>query len=394
MKINILTLFPKMFEGFLSESIIKRAIDNKKVNIEVNNLRDYTNDKHKHVDDTPYGGGKGMVLKCEPIFNAVKNLKTKKSKVILLSPQGVPFTQRLAKKLSSEEHLIMICGHYEGFDERINSIVDMEISIGDYVLTGGELPSMVITDSVTRLLPGVIESESSENDSFENDLLDYPTYTKPREFEGMKVPDILLSGDHKKIDEWRKNEAVKNTSKKRPDLIKSKKISLNKEFVKEIKEDDYVKKEEKKRKQVGNYSLIEDNNLKKAVKFNISSKYNVMPKKKFSREDLASISKVVLVEPTFVETIAKKNINKKFDILIKQAQIVLDDETDDEGTMYVLGELERLESVMLNNYAKYLGIDYVTLMRNKINIMKDKLNLKQLEQINRVEYSETKGRRR
>ena len=396
MKIDILTLFPKMFDGFLNESIIKRARDTEKVNINTINFRDYTNDKHKQVDDTPYGGGAGMVLKCEPIFNAVKSIKTEKSKVILLSPQGVPFTQRLAKKLSKEEHLIMICGHYEGFDERINSIVDMEISIGDYVLTGGELPAMVLTDSITRLLPGVIENESFENDSFENNMLDYPTYTKPRDYEGMKVPDVLLSGDHKKIDEWRKEEALKNTAKKRPDLMKGRKISLNSGFIKEVNENDYVKKEdEKKRKQVGQYSLIEDHSLKKATKFNISSEYNVLPKKKFNREDLASISKVVLIEPSFVETIAKKNINKKFDILVKQSQTVLNDETDDEGTRYVLGELDHLERVMLSNYAKYLNIDYITLMQNKINIIKNKINLKQMEQIELVSYEENKkGRSR
>lgn len=393
MKIDILTLFPNMFEGFKDESIIGRAIKTKKVDIKINNLRDYTDDKHKHVDDTPYGGGAGMVLKCEPVFNAIDKLKKENSKVLLLSPQGIPFTQRLAKKLSKENHLIMICGHYEGFDERIVSLSDMEISIGDYILTGGELPSMVITDAITRLLPGVIEKESYEKESFEENLLDYPTYTKPRNFNGMEVPDVLLSGNHKKINEWRKEEAKKNTIKKRPDLLAHKKISLKNDFIKEINESDYIKKEEKKRKQVGNYSLIEDENTKKAREFNISSRYNVMPKKKFDRKDLADISKVVLIEPTFVETIAKRNLNKKLDILLKQARIVLNDETDDEGSAYVLGELDRLESIMLKNYAKYLGTDYINLMKRKINLLRNEIQLKEMLKIETIDL-EKKGRHR
>ena len=305
MKIDVLTLFPNMFKDFINESIIKRARDEKKVTIDINNIRDYTNDKHKHVDDTPYGGGAGMVIKCEPIFNAVDKLKKENTKVIMMTPQGVPFTQRLAYKLSKEEHLILICGHYEGFDERINSLVDMEISIGDYVLTGGELPAMVVTDSVTRLIPGVIEEESHLNDSFNNNLLDYPNYTKPREFNGMRVPDILLSGDHKKIDEWRKDEAIKKTIEKRPDLI-------NDNLIKEVSDNEYVKKEEVKRKQVGKYSLIEDKNIKKAETIKINEAYNFLPKRKFNREDLSSITKVVLVEPSFVETIAKKIYQKNY----------------------------------------------------------------------------------
>ena len=382
MRINILTLFPNMFNGFLDESIIKRAIAKRKVNIKINNLRDYTDDKHGHVDDTPYGGGAGMVLKCQPVFDAVESLKNKDTKVILLSPQGVPFTQRLAKKLSEEKDLIMICGHYEGFDERISSICDMEVSIGDYVLTGGELPSMVITDAITRLIPGVIEEESHENDSFEDNLLDYPTYTKPRDFKGMKVPDVLLSGDHKKIEEWRKSEALRATKEKRPDLL-----------VKEVKDTEYVKKKEKKRKSIGKYSLIEDNSKKSDVVFEINSSYNFLPKKDIKREDLKSISKVMLVEPTFIENIAKKNIAKKLDIVLKHVKIVLDDETDDEGTSYVLGELDRLESILLNNYAKYLDIDYVTLIHNKIDLLKNEINLKQMLKVETI-YKENKGRHR
>ena len=385
MKIDVLTLFPNMFKDFINESIIKRARDEKKVTIDINNIRDYTNDKHKHVDDTPYGGGAGMVIKCEPIFNAVDKLKKENTKVIMMTPQGVPFTQRLAYKLSKEEHLILICGHYEGFDERINSLVDMEISIGDYVLTGGELPAMVVTDSVTRLIPGVIEEESHLNDSFNNNLLDYPNYTKPREFNGMKVPDILLSGDHKKIDEWRKGEAIKKTIEKRPDLI-------NDNLIKEVSDNEYVKKEEVKRKQVGKYSLIEDKNIKKAETIKINEAYNFLPKRKFNREDLSSITKVVLVEPSFVETIAKKNISKKLHILLEQVKIVLNDETDDEGSAYVLGEVDRLESIIMKNYAKYLDIDYMTLIQNKLDLIKNEINLKQMMKVETVDYN--KGRSR
>ena len=221
MKISILTLFPEMFEGFINTSIIKRAIENKKVDIEIINFRDYTNDPHGKVDDTPYGGGAGMVLSCQPIFDCVEAIKTPESKVILLTPSGVPYKQKTAYDLSKEKHLIIICGHYEGFDDRIETIADYLISIGDYVLTGGEVPAMVLADSITRLIPGVINEESHINDSFNDDyLLDYPTYTKPEEYKGMKVPSVLLSGDHKKVDEWRKEEAIKRTKERRPDLIK------------------------------------------------------------------------------------------------------------------------------------------------------------------------------
>ncbi len=219
MKIDILTLFPNMFNGVFLESIIKRAIDDKKVSINLVNFRDYTNDPHNKVDDTPYGGGAGMVLMAQPIFDCVKSLKTSNSKVILLSPSGKPYKQKMAYDLSQEKHLIIICGHYEGFDERIKSICDMEISIGDYVLTGGEIPAMVLVDSIVRLLPGVITSESHLNDSFNDNLLDYPTYTKPRVYEGMEVPEVLLSGDHKKISEYREKERLRITKENRPDLL-------------------------------------------------------------------------------------------------------------------------------------------------------------------------------
>ncbi|MBR2678337.1 MAG: tRNA (guanosine(37)-N1)-methyltransferase TrmD [Bacilli bacterium] len=219
MKIDILTLFPDMFEGVFGESILKRAIEEEKVKINVVNFRDYTKDPHNKVDDTPYGGGAGMVLTCQPIFDCVRDLKTEDSKVILLTPRGTVYNQDMAYNFTHEKHLIIICGHYEGFDERIRSICDMEISVGDYVLTGGEIPAMLLVDSITRLLPGVITEESFIEDSFSSNLLDYPTYTKPRVYEGMEVPEVLLSGDHKKIEEYRYNESLRITKEKRPDLL-------------------------------------------------------------------------------------------------------------------------------------------------------------------------------
>ena len=223
MKIDILTLFPNMFEGVFSSSIIKRAIENKLVDIKLHNFRDYTDDPHNKVDDTPYGGGAGMVLMAQPIYDCVESLKDDDSFVILLTPSGVPYKQKIAYDLSKKKHLIIICGHYEGFDERIRALADLEISIGDYVLTGGEIPAMVLTDSITRLIPGVINERSHIEDSFnENYLLDYPTYTKPRNFRGMEVPEVLISGDHKKIDEYRYQESLKRTKELRPDLLEKK----------------------------------------------------------------------------------------------------------------------------------------------------------------------------
>ena len=219
MKIDILTLFPEMFKDVFNESIIKRAKEQGLVDIKIHNFRDYSKDKHNKVDDTPYGGGCGMVLTCQPIFDCIDDIKTDDAKVILLTPDGKTYNQGMAYDLSSEKHIILICGHYEGFDERIRTICDLEISIGDYVLTGGEIAAMAIVDSITRLIPGVIEEESHLNDSFNNNKLDYPTYTKPRVFRGMEVPEVLISGDHKKIEEYRKNEAEKRTIEKRPDLI-------------------------------------------------------------------------------------------------------------------------------------------------------------------------------
>ena len=214
MQIDILTLFPEMFNGFLSESIIKRAIDNKKVKINIINFRDYTLDPHGKVDDTPFGGGPGMVLQIEPIYNALIDIKTDDSYVILLTPSGVTFDQGKAKKFVNKKHLILICGHYEGFDYRIKELVDEEVSIGNFVLTGGELPAMMISDAVIRLIDGVISKESLDNESFDAELLDYPVYTKPRDFLGMKVPDVLLSGDHAKIEEYRNSERKRITREK------------------------------------------------------------------------------------------------------------------------------------------------------------------------------------
>lgn len=218
MKIDILTLFPSMFDGFLNTSIIKRARDLGKVDISVHNFRDYSTDRHGRVDDYPYGGGAGMVLMCEPIFRAIEDIRNDDSLVIMLSPSGKVFKQSMAVDLSKCKHLILLCGHYEGFDERIKTIVDMELSIGDYVLTGGEVPAMVITDAITRLIPGVITSTSLDSESFNDGLLDYPNYTRPEEFRGMRVPEVLLSGHHKNIEKYRQEEKVRLTKENRKDL--------------------------------------------------------------------------------------------------------------------------------------------------------------------------------
>lgn len=221
MKIDILTIFPEMFDGFKTNSIIKRAIQNNFVDIQIHNIRDYSKDPHKKVDDYGYGGGRGMVLMPQPIFDAVEDLKKDNTKVILMTPQGKKYNQAMAYDLSCEKHLLIICGHYEGFDERIRTLADTEISIGDYVLTGGELASMVVTDSIVRLIDGVIEKESHLNDSFNNNLLDYPVYTKPADFKGMKVPEVLLSGHHANIKKFRESEALKKTKERRPDLLET-----------------------------------------------------------------------------------------------------------------------------------------------------------------------------
>lgn len=219
MKIDVLTLFPNMYDNFLTESIIKRAILDKKVEVNIHNIRDYTVYKNNQVDDYPFGGGGGMVLMCDPIFRAIESLKTDDTIVIMMTPSGKVFKQSLAYDLSKNKHLIILCGHYEGFDERIKTIVDLELSIGDYVLTGGELPSMVVMDSIIRLIGGVINSNSLTSESFNDNLLDYPNYTKPIEYRGMKVPEVLLSGHHKNIEKFRQDERVRLTKENRPDLL-------------------------------------------------------------------------------------------------------------------------------------------------------------------------------
>jgi len=208
-KIDILTLFPSMFESVFNESIIKRAINSNKVEINIIDFRKYSTNKHKKVDDTIYGGGAGMCISIEPIYLALKNIKTSKSHIILLSPRGIRYKQEKARDLSNYEHLIIICGHYEGIDERVNNLVDEIISIGDFVLTGGEVAAIAMVDSIVRLIPGVINEESLKDESFNDDLYDYPVYTKPEDFMGMKVPSVLLSGNHKEIDKWRRENQRK-----------------------------------------------------------------------------------------------------------------------------------------------------------------------------------------
>ena len=219
MKIDILTLFPNMFSGFLSESIIKRAIDNGSVEINIINFRDYSPLNNNQVDDTIYGGGPGMLLRCEPIFECIDKIKTEESKIIILTPSGKTYNQKIAKELSLSKHLIIICGHYEGFDERIMSLADYEISVGDYILTGGEIPAAILVESIARLLPGVLTSESLTSETFEDGFLDYPAYTKPASYRGMDVPEVLLSGNHELINKWREEKRKKTTKEKRPDLM-------------------------------------------------------------------------------------------------------------------------------------------------------------------------------
>lgn len=220
MKIDVITLFPEMLQGFTSSSILKKAQEKGQIQICVTNPRDFTLDKHRTCDDKPFGGGSGMVLKPEPIFQAVEKVKSPEAKIVLMTPQGKRFTQDKALELSKFNHLVLICGHYEGIDERIRTILaDEEISIGDYVLTNGALAAAVVIDAVARLIPGVLGNpESTQDESFSKGLLEYPQYTRPRVFQGMGIPEILLSGDHKKIDQWRHEQAIERTKKRRPDL--------------------------------------------------------------------------------------------------------------------------------------------------------------------------------
>lgn len=371
MKIDILTLFPEMFKGFKEESIIKRAIENEKVSINTCNFRDYAKNKHKKVDDTPYGGGSGMVLMCQPIFDAVEAIKTDKTKVILLSPQGTKFTQDKAYELSKEEHLVFICGHYEGFDERIKTICDEEISIGDYVLTGGELPAMVLTDAVVRLVPGVIEENSHKNDSFNNGLLDYPTYTKPRSYKGMEVPEVLLSGDHKRINDWRKNEQLKITNEKRPDLIKHK-VTLKKVGIKNSKNKiniDDIKNikvtEIKPIKATGQYKIFKEEKIMAITVLNCK---NIKGYKLKGKNKDNNINKILIVKHSFIEKIAKKNVMKKIDILTYRLNLALQDD-DDDATGKVLGEAEMLKSMIISTYANYLGNESLDKIIKNINYL-------------------------
>ena len=359
MKIDILTLFPEMYDGFLNTSIIKSAIKRDLVSINTINIRNYTLDKHNKVDDTPYGGGSGMVLMCQPVFDAVKAVKKENSKVILMTPQGVKYNQKIAYNLSKEEHLIMICGHYEGFDERIRSICDMEISIGDYILTGGELPSMVITDSIVRLVDDVIDEASHKNDSFNDDKLDYPTYTKPREYEGMKVPDILLSGNHKKIDEWRKEESEKRTKERRPDLICK-------------------------------YHLLRSN-LKGKIEFEELTGYSLNPKNNAKRTDVISIKNLQITDIQFTENMVKKNIDRKIHQLLELIMKVLDTDSEDDDVL-VLDEADRIKSLLNNEYAKILGEDYRKSIKEKIDYIIMEFKGRKRELI--LENPEKKGRSR
>ena len=219
MRIDILTLFPSMFHGFKTESIMKRAIEKGKVEINIIDIRDYTPYKNNQVDDYQFGGGGGMIMMCEPVFNAVESIRTEDSIVILLTPRGETYNEKKAYEFKDKKHLIIICGHYEGFDERIYTLADELVSIGNFILTGGELPAMMITDSVVRLIDGVITSTSLEYESFNDNLLDYPVYTKPREFRGMEVPEVLLNGNHKLINEYRESERKRITEKYRKDLL-------------------------------------------------------------------------------------------------------------------------------------------------------------------------------
>ena len=225
MKFDVLTLFPEMFEP-VKQSILGRAIEKNLIDINLINIRDFSKDKHKKVDDTPYGGGAGMVIRADVVYDAYKSINDEKAKVIYMSPQGKVLDQSKVKALSKEQHLVLLCGHYEGIDQRaLDEIVDEEISIGDYVLTGGEIPAMVLIDSVSRYVEGVISNESTNEESFSNNLLEYPQYTRPEVFNGMEVPEILKSGHHENIRKWRRAESLKNTYKKRPELLQDVELS-------------------------------------------------------------------------------------------------------------------------------------------------------------------------
>ena len=236
MKFDVLTLFPEMFEA-VKKSVIGKAEEKKLIQINLINIRDFSKNKHKKVDDTPYGGGAGMVIQPDVVYDAYNSIKDENAKVIYLTPQGKVLNQKKVEELSKEKHLILLCGHYEGIDQRVlDKIVDEEISIGDYVLTGGELPAMILIDSVSRYVEGVLSEDSTSEESFSQGILEYPQYTRPETFEGVKVPEILQSGHHENINKWRRCEALKNTYKKRPELLKNVELSeKDKEYLEEIK---------------------------------------------------------------------------------------------------------------------------------------------------------------
>lgn len=238
MKFDVLTLFPEMFEP-LKQSIIKRASEKKLIDINLVNIRDFSEDKHNKVDDTPYGGGAGMLMKPDVVDRAYNSVKSENAKVIYLTPQGKMLNQKIVKDLSKQEHLILLCGHYEGIDQRIlDKIVDEEISIGDYVLTGGELPAMVLIDSVSRYVEGVLSNESTEEESFSNGLLEYPQYTRPEVFDNVKVPDVLISGHHENIRKWRRERSLENTFKKRPEMLENIELTKNeKDYIEKLKKE-------------------------------------------------------------------------------------------------------------------------------------------------------------
>ena len=244
MKFDVLTLFPEMFDS-LKTSIIGKAVEKKLIEINLVNIRDFSKNKHKKVDDTPYGGGAGMVMKPDVVYEAYQSIESEEAKVIYMSPQGNTLNQKKVEELSKEKHLIILCGHYEGIDQRVlDKIVDEEISIGDYVLTGGEIPAMALIDSVSRQIEGVLNQASIEEESFSGGLLEYPQYTRPEVFEGIEVPEVLKSGHHKNIDNWRREQALKRTFEKRPELLEQAELSeKDKKFIKELKKD-FKKKEE------------------------------------------------------------------------------------------------------------------------------------------------------
>ena len=243
MKISILTLFPEFFDGFLTNSIIKRAITKEKVEIEIVNIRDFTTDKNGRVDSAPVGGGAGLIMKCQPILDCLKSVKTKDSHVVLLSPRGKTYNQAKARYFAKNySHLIIICGHYEGTDERINKYVDELVSMGDYILTGGEIGATIISDSVIRLLDGVIAPESIVDESFENGLLEYPQFSEPFEYEGEFIPDILYSGNHQAIEKWRRKQSLKLTKQYRPDLLENYPLSKqDKKLLEELESEEMPK---------------------------------------------------------------------------------------------------------------------------------------------------------